>query len=74
MRIKVWGARGSIHPNRGFGFRLEENMKSVAFFPDNELSHPHPGGKTFEEAREAARAEGAEFEVLASSTGLTLDL
>ncbi|MHC4598569.1 MAG: MBL fold metallo-hydrolase [Planctomycetota bacterium] len=37
------------HPNRGFGFRLEENVKSLAFFPDNELGHPHPGGKAFED-------------------------
>jgi phosphoribosyl 1,2-cyclic phosphodiesterase len=131
------------HPNHGFGFRLEENMKSAAFFPDNELGYAHPGGKTFEdyaeflsgvdwlihdgeylrkeyedfsrgwghsvfldtvrlatkagvkglilwhlnqertddqidamveEARRAARAGGAKLEVLAASTGLTLDL
>jgi hypothetical protein len=37
------------HPNGGFGFRVEEGDGSFAFFPDNELNHPHPGGKTTEE-------------------------
>lgn len=37
------------HPNGGYGFRLLERDRSLAFFPDNELSHLHPGGKTFNE-------------------------
>jgi len=37
------------HPNNGYGFRFTEGEKSFAFFPDNEFTYAHPGGKTFEE-------------------------
>lgn len=37
------------HPNNGYGFRLTEGDKSVAFFPDNEFTYAHPGGKTFDD-------------------------
>jgi hypothetical protein len=37
------------HPNNGYGFRLTEGTRSFAFFPDNEFTYPHPGGKTFED-------------------------
>ncbi|MHC5035858.1 MAG: MBL fold metallo-hydrolase [Planctomycetota bacterium] len=40
------------HPNQGFGFRLDEGGKGFAFLPDNELTHPHPGGKTFDDYAE----------------------
>jgi ribonuclease BN (tRNA processing enzyme) len=43
------------HPNNGYGFRLTEGDKSVAFFPDNEFSFAHPGGKSFEDYREFVR-------------------
>lgn len=37
------------HPNNGYGFRITEGTKSVAFFPDNEFTYAHPGGKTFDD-------------------------
>jgi len=37
------------HPNNGYGFRFAEGDKSFAFFPDNEFTFAHPGGKTFED-------------------------
>jgi phosphoribosyl 1,2-cyclic phosphodiesterase len=37
------------HPNNGYGFRFTEGEKSFAFFPDNELTYAHSGGKTFGE-------------------------
>ena len=37
------------HPNYGYGFRLYEGQKSLGFFPDNEFTFAHPGGKTFDE-------------------------
>ncbi len=40
------------HPNQGFGFRLTEAGRSMAFFPDNELTFAHEGGKTFDEYAE----------------------
>jgi phosphoribosyl 1,2-cyclic phosphodiesterase len=43
------------HPNQGYGFRIEENGKSIAFFPDNELTHPHEGGKSFEDYADFVR-------------------
>jgi len=33
------------HPNGGWGYRLSEGSHSVAFFPDNEFTHPHPDNK-----------------------------
>jgi len=35
------------HPNNGYGFRFTEGERSFAFFPDNEFTYAHPGGKTF---------------------------
>jgi ribonuclease BN (tRNA processing enzyme) len=37
------------HPNGGCGFRLAEASRSLAFFPDNEFTCPHPGGKSFDD-------------------------
>lgn len=37
------------HPGGGFGYRLSENGKVFVFLTDNELTHPHPGGKSIEE-------------------------
>ena len=36
------------HPNGGFGFKLTENGRSLAFFPDNELGFSHPDGASFD--------------------------
>ena len=47
------------HPNHGYGFRLTEKDRSVAFFPDNELSYHHPKGKSFDEY--AAFVEGVDL-------------
>ena len=33
------------HPNQGYGYRLTEGKRSVAFFPDNELSMVHFEGR-----------------------------
>lgn len=43
------------HPNRGLGFRFEEDGKTFVFLTDNELSHSHPGGRSFEEYAEFSR-------------------
>ncbi len=37
------------HPNRGAGFRIEENGRSLVYLTDNELSLRHRGGLSFEE-------------------------
>ncbi|MFC1679252.1 MBL fold metallo-hydrolase [Elusimicrobiota bacterium] len=37
------------HPNKGYGFRLTEEDKSLAFFPDNEPLFSHPDGKDFKD-------------------------
>jgi len=37
------------HPNIGYGFKLFEGDKSLAFFPDNEFNFAHFGGKTRKE-------------------------
>ena len=63
LEIAMGGVSGrSIllnHPNQGFGFRLSEGDRSIAFFPDNELTHPHPGGKAMDEY--ARFLEGVDF-------------
>jgi phosphoribosyl 1,2-cyclic phosphodiesterase len=47
------------HPNQGVGFRLTEGDRRFAFFPDNELTFEHPGGKSFDEY--AAFVEGVDL-------------
>jgi len=42
------------HPNGGFGYKFTENDKNFVFITDNELTHPHPGGKGFEDYRKFA--------------------
>ncbi|MBU1002103.1 MAG: MBL fold metallo-hydrolase [Proteobacteria bacterium] len=37
------------HPNKGQGFKFEENGKSFVFLTDNELDFEHEGGKTYED-------------------------
>lgn len=37
------------HPNLGAGYRFTEKGRSVVFLTDNELSHHHRGGRSFEE-------------------------
>ena len=37
------------HPNRGVGYRIEENEKVFVFLTDNELTFEHPGGLDREE-------------------------
>jgi len=36
------------HPNKGLGFKFEENGKTFVFLTDNELRYRHPGGKDFD--------------------------
>lgn len=43
------------HPNKGMGFRFEEKDRSFVFLTDNELSHVHPGGGSFDEYVEFCR-------------------
>lgn len=43
------------HPNKGRGFRFEENGRSFVFLTDNELDHTHRGGGSFEEYVEFCR-------------------
>ncbi len=43
------------HPNMGLGYRFEENDASFVFLTDNELRHPHRGGRDFAEYVEFAR-------------------
>ncbi|MHC4872922.1 MAG: MBL fold metallo-hydrolase, partial [Planctomycetota bacterium] len=40
------------HPNGGCGYRFYEGDKSVAIFPDNELSSPEPDAKPLEDFAE----------------------
>ncbi len=47
------------HPNRGLGFRFEENGKSFVFLTDNELGYQHPGGMEFKDY--VAFAKGADL-------------
>ena len=37
------------HPNLGLGYRFEEQGRSFVFLTDNELGHPHRGGKSLAE-------------------------
>lgn len=37
------------HPNRGLGYRFEENGTSFVFLTDNELMFRHPGGLDYED-------------------------
>jgi len=46
------------HPNGGMGFRFEEDGKKFVFLTDNELSHIHPGGRSFEKYVEFSRGVG----------------
>jgi phosphoribosyl 1,2-cyclic phosphodiesterase len=43
------------HPNRGLGFRFEENGKSFVFLTDNELGYRHPGGLEYNDYRDFAK-------------------
>lgn len=43
------------HPNMGQGYKFEENGKSFVFLTDNELSHTHRGGRSFEDYVEFSR-------------------
>lgn len=43
------------HPNGGCGFRLEEGGRSLVFFPDNEMTFDHKGGRTFDAYAEFCR-------------------
>ncbi len=36
------------HPNGGYGFRITEDGRSLAWLPDNELTFRHPGGEDFD--------------------------
>ncbi len=36
------------HPNLGQGYKFVEDGKSFVFLTDNELSHAHPGGRSFD--------------------------
>ncbi len=37
------------HPNRGVGYRIEEQGQVLVFLTDNELAYRHPGGLAFED-------------------------
>ncbi|HRZ86422.1 MAG TPA: MBL fold metallo-hydrolase [bacterium] len=37
------------HPNQGIGYKFIEDGKQFVFLTDNELSHVHPGGLTYED-------------------------
>jgi phosphoribosyl 1,2-cyclic phosphodiesterase len=37
------------HPNKGIGYRFEEDKKSFVFLTDNELAYRHPGGLDYED-------------------------
>ena len=43
------------HPNGGCAFMLEEDGKRICFFPDNELTFDHPGGRSYVETVEFCR-------------------
>lgn len=47
------------HPNKGLGYRFEENGKSFVFLTDNELDFAHDGGLSPEDY--AAFSEGADL-------------
>ncbi|MBC7188491.1 MAG: MBL fold metallo-hydrolase [Calditrichaeota bacterium] len=36
------------HPNRGVGYKFEEEGRALVFLTDNELSYRHPGGLEFD--------------------------
>jgi phosphoribosyl 1,2-cyclic phosphodiesterase len=44
------------HPNRGMGFKFEENGKSFVFLTDNELTYVHPGGLEYKNYLEFSRS------------------
>lgn len=37
------------HPNMGLGYKFIEAGKTFVFLTDNELHHPHPGGRPYQE-------------------------
>ncbi|MFQ5585371.1 MAG: MBL fold metallo-hydrolase [Thermodesulfobacteriota bacterium] len=37
------------HPNKGMGFKFEENGKKFVFLTDNELTYTHPGGLDYKD-------------------------
>lgn len=43
------------HPNMGLGYKFTQGSKTFAFITDNELEHPHRGGRTFDEYVEFCR-------------------
>jgi phosphoribosyl 1,2-cyclic phosphodiesterase len=43
------------HPNRGLGYRFEENGRSFVFLTDNELGHKHPGGLEYKDYQDFAK-------------------
>ncbi len=43
------------HPNGGSGFRLEYHGRSLVFFPDNEMTFDHRGGRSFAGYRDFCR-------------------
>lgn len=47
------------HPNRGVGYRLEENGRSFVFLTDNELTYRHKFGRRFDDYLKFA--EGADI-------------
>lgn len=42
------------HPNGGFGYKFIEGNKTFVFLTDNELSHHHKNGKSFDEYKDFA--------------------
>ncbi|MHC4885005.1 MAG: MBL fold metallo-hydrolase [Planctomycetota bacterium] len=42
------------HPNQGLGFKFEEEGKVFVYLTDNELTHDHPGGMSFQDYRDFA--------------------
>jgi phosphoribosyl 1,2-cyclic phosphodiesterase len=43
------------HPNRGMGYKFEEDGQSFVFLTDNELGYKHPGGLDFQDYVEHCR-------------------
>jgi phosphoribosyl 1,2-cyclic phosphodiesterase len=43
------------HPNKGIGFKFEENGKVFVFLTDNELTYTHPGGLEYKDYLEFSR-------------------
>ena len=37
------------HPNGGYGYKIEEEEKTLVFLTDNELDYQHKGGKSYSE-------------------------